>query len=152
MSSLLYGFFVTTALSTIPLLYLVSYRYFLLASRTLLIRSTRFADCENASFSSLHFPLYCVSTGSHFWCQLMRSFLYVSLLSTFPFFSILLYHLVVLLSPFGLGFAYLLFVPVPESELPALIRFPLLNFRFFLPELSSRNCYRTRNGYWKNSI
>ena len=127
--------------------------YFLLAPRTLLMRSTRFADCENTSLCCA-FSAILSQHCSHFLCQLLRRPA-VFLPSAFNPSPILLYPWVFPVAPLGLKFMYIfffLFVPVPESELPALIRIPLLNFRLFLSELSSCNCYRTRNGYWKNSI
>ena len=44
-----------------------------------------FCWLRNTSFSSLHFLLSCVSTGSHFWCQLLRLSTLIFLLSLFLF-------------------------------------------------------------------
>ena len=162
-SSLPHGLLAPTALSIIVSLYSI-----LPAPAVSLgpsyFHESQYEVCwlQTTSLSSLHFLPSCVSTGSHFWCQHWLTFLvsanaqYHTYLSTvFLSFSSLLYHLVVYLIPFGLGFLYLWFFPVRSCSwigAPSSYQISSFNFRLFLSELSSRNCYRTRNGYWKKSI
>ena len=128
-----------------------------------LLLDTRFADREN--IHSRYFVYYPVSALTRIpgvsYCALSHSSYFTSRESRNLFIIHLLLYLISSLSigdlssPFGLIFMHLLFLPVRSCSwlgAPCSYQISSFNFRLFLSELSSRNCYRTRNGYWKNSI
>ena len=126
-----------------------------LVSRTLFLRSGLFCWPRKCLMPWMHIIRNLMSALSYSpyvsYCAILRPICAI-LCTLLRFFSTIWFFPV---APFGLWLLYVFFVPVCSCSwirAPSSYQCSSLNFRLFLSELSSRNCYRTRNGYWKKSI